>query len=250
MAKQTVGFLGGFQGTLGPAIGYMWNGKWCVRSRPAAVRNPRTEAQVAHREMFKCEMQLAAALGPVIRTTLRDAGRGMGMTSYNVFVSMNQDAFGMSTDDARQAAFTVDWQRLRLGMGGVEPVENPCMTLTEDNVLEVRYEKGYGDSHDRVHMVVYAPGLRRCLMSKPVFRKDKLVAMMLPDRFAGEELQVWLLVQDSEGEWSDSVFVPDQDISPAAQPEGEVPRTSRSGQSEETGVQNDTDDAVGAGDFG
>ena len=96
MAKQTVGYLGGFQGTLGPAIGYMWNGKWCVRSKPGVVRNPRTPEQVAQREMFKREVRLAADLGDTLVRTMREPSREMGMTSYNLFVHVNQQAFSMS----------------------------------------------------------------------------------------------------------------------------------------------------------
>jgi hypothetical protein len=93
MAKQTVGYLGGFQGTLGPAIGYMWNGKWCVRSKPGVVANPRTPEQVAQREMFKREVRLAADLGDTLVRTMREPSREMGMTSYNLFVHVNQQAF-------------------------------------------------------------------------------------------------------------------------------------------------------------
>ena len=60
MARQTAGFMGGFHGRLGPAVGYMWRGVWCVRSYNPHPRNPRTEAQTAHREMFKREVQLAS----------------------------------------------------------------------------------------------------------------------------------------------------------------------------------------------
>jgi hypothetical protein len=95
MAKQTVGYLGGFQGTLGPAIGYMWNGKWCVRSKPGVVANPRTPEQVAQRELFKREVRLAADLGDTLVRTMREPSREMGMTSYNLFVHVNQQAFSM-----------------------------------------------------------------------------------------------------------------------------------------------------------
>ena len=48
MAKQTAGYLGGFSGKLGTAVGYMWNGKWCLRAHNPMVHNPRTEAQTEH----------------------------------------------------------------------------------------------------------------------------------------------------------------------------------------------------------
>ena len=226
------GYMGPFSGTLGTAIGYMWNGKWCMRSRPTAVHNPRTPEQVAHREMFKREVQLAADLRDAIVPSMSDMVRQMGMTSYNLFVSVNQGAFSLVERDrsgANQHAFSlvergrsganqpnevaggvfeVDWRNLRLSLGDVAPVESARSELKEHNVLEVRYDKGRGYSHDLVRLVVYAPGLKRSLMSKPAFRKDKKVAVALPDKFVGEELQVWLLVQSPDGRWSESVWVP------------------------------------------
>lgn len=43
MAKQAGGFLGGFNGRLGPVVGYRWKNIWCVRSQSNDVRNPHTE---------------------------------------------------------------------------------------------------------------------------------------------------------------------------------------------------------------
>ena len=217
MARQMAGYMGPFSGTLGTAIGYMWNGKWCMRSRPTAVHNPRTPEQVAHRELFKREVQLAADLRDAIVPSMSDMARQMGMTSYNLFVSVNQGAFSLVERDRSGAnqpnevaggVFEVDWRKLRLSMGDVAPVESARRELKEHNVLEVRYDKGRGYSHDLVRLVVYAPGLRRSLMSKPAFRKDKKVAVALPDKFVGEELQMWLLVQSPDGQWSESVWVP------------------------------------------
>ena len=213
MARQMAGYMGPFSGTLGTAIGYMWNGKWCMRSRPTAVYNPRTPEQVAHRELFKREVQLAADLRDAVVASMSDMARQMGMTCYNLFVSVNQGAFSLveranQPNEVAGGVFEVDWRKLRLSMGDVAPVESARSELKEHNVLEVRYDKGHGYSHDLVRLMVYAPGLRRSLMSKPAFRKDKKVAVALPDKFVGEELQMWLLVQSPDGQWSESVWVP------------------------------------------
>jgi hypothetical protein len=93
MAKFSNGFMGPFSGKLGPAVGYTWNGKWCMRSYQKYIKNPRTEAQQAHRAMFKQEVQLAARMRQVISRTMTDPARENGMTAYNLFVKINQEAF-------------------------------------------------------------------------------------------------------------------------------------------------------------
>ena len=268
--------MGAFSGTLGGAIGYLWNGKWCMRSRPSAVHNPRTPEQVAHREMFKREVQLAAELRWAVVESMSAMAREMGMTAYNHFVSVNQAAFsgqwpvaggqqaglyssttakrrspspnlgeepgllqsrqGLSssspetgegdpntvrgeeydmktnTKTAAYDTFSVDWRNLRVSLGDLVPVENARMELKDNNVLEVKYDKGHGYTHDLVRMVVYAPGLRKSVVSKPSFRKDKKIRFALPDSFEGEELQVWLTVQSPDGRWSESVYVENEEL--------------------------------------
>ena len=86
------------------------------------------------------------------------------------------------------------------------------MTMTEDNVLEISFEKGHGYSHDQVFAVVYAPGLNNSLMSYPAFRREKHISIALPNNFAREELQVWLLVQSPDNRWSEAVYVDSEEV--------------------------------------
>ena len=123
MAKQMSGILGGYSGKVGPVVGYMWNGVWCLRVHQPRVTNPRTAAQVAHREMFKQEVQLAAKMSWAVGTTLRDEARAIGMTAYNLFVKLNQHAFGMEEE-----RLTVDYGSLILSVGNVATVSLKSMS--------------------------------------------------------------------------------------------------------------------------
>ncbi|MCR5444684.1 MAG: DUF6266 family protein [Bacteroidales bacterium] len=201
MAKQSAGYLGGFSGRLGPAVGYMWNGKWCLRSHQPLVRNPRTEAQVAHRELFKQQVQLAARMRQAVVRSFTELAREAGMTSYNLFVSVNQPAFG-----GAEGVLQVDYSRLRLSIGDVMPVELSELQRTEDNVLRVRYRSAGGSRYDYVYLYVYSPDVEQGYLSAPAYRMDKRLALQLPDALAGHELQVYLLVQSQDGRWSDSVY--------------------------------------------
>ena len=198
MAKQTEGFLGGFRGKLGPAVGYMWNGVWCVRSRNTKPNNPRTVAQTAHRELFKQEVQLAASMRWGVTTCLRDIAREEHMTAYNLFVHANQHAF--SSVDGR---LEVDYSALRLSFGTMPLVEVSELRWSADNVLSVRYKNGPGSNVDYVYVYVYIPELGMEFMSAPAHRRDQRVAVALPNKYAGHEAQVYLMVQNAQtGEWS------------------------------------------------
>ena len=71
MAKLRMGILDGFQGRVGPVVGYRLGSKWIMRRLPQQVCNPRTERQVAHRMMFRDIVRLASALLPALKVGYR-----------------------------------------------------------------------------------------------------------------------------------------------------------------------------------
>ena len=202
MAKQMNGYLGGFSGKLGPAVGYCWNGKWCMRSHNAVVRNPRTEAQQEHRRAFKEQVQLAAQMRMVVTASLTLPARDLGMTSYNLFVSMNQAAF---------AGGGVDYRLLSVSTGALAPVAFGAPSIDEDNVLTVSFEANpmrvRADGYDGVRLYAYCPELKRGFLSAPVYRRAKRIAVQLPDAFAGRELHLYGFVQAEDGRCSESSYL-------------------------------------------
>ena len=231
MAKQTAGFMGGFHGRLGPAVGYMWRGQWCVRAYNPAPRNPRTPEQVAHREMFKREVQLASHMSWAINLSFKEVSYNMGMTPYNLFVHLNQHAFSLVERDqsgANQHAFslvgrdqsganqpnevvdgifTVDYRKLILSTGPLQEAVYEAPEWTSDNVLTVKLGRSSGDRHDYVRLYVYCPDLETGILTAPVYRKAKQISAMLPDRFAGREVHVYGLVYNDEGVWAETTYV-------------------------------------------
>ena len=173
-----------------------------MRSYQRHVRNPRTPEQVAHREMFKQEVQLAARMRWAIVTSMTDTARASGVTSYNLFVRENQQAFGFA-----DGTLQVDYAALRLSMGDVQPVTPEEVTLTDDNVLSVSFDRGSGRGFDLVYLYVYVPDLGSGYLASPVYRRNKHIMLSLPDNYAGHELHAYLMVQSEDGRWSDSVYV-------------------------------------------
>ena len=203
---MTQGYLGGFSGRLGTAIGYMWNGKWCLRSRPAVVANPRTPAQVEHRTLFREEVRLAARMGRGVSVGFTAMARQMGMTCFNLFVSLNQPAFAL-----RDNQLEVDYGALRLSSGPVAPVAFGKASVDENNVLSVEFEKNplhlRAEGYDRVMVYVYCPEAGGGYLSAPVYRRDKRLSFTLPDEFAGLELHLYGIVQDDEGRCAESAYI-------------------------------------------
>lgn len=201
MAKQSAGYMGGFSGRLGPAVGYMWNGVWCVRARQRYPRNPRTKAQVAQRDLFKAEVRLAASMRWAVTTALTESARAAHMTSYNLFVHLNQQAFSLV-----DGQLAVDWSRLRLSVGDVREVSFGQPQWTADGVLTVAFDKCGGANYDRVHLYVYCPSLGQGFLAAPVYRRTKSVSVLLPDEMAGQEVHVYGMVEGERGGWSPTAY--------------------------------------------
>ena len=219
MAKIVQGVTGGFSGSVGPVVGYQWRGRWCMRSHPQAVRNPRTEAQQEHRQMFKEEVQLASRMNWVLKESFNALSLAEGLTPCNFFIRENQHAFAWSDE-----RLTVDWASLRLSMGPVAPVAFGVPELTEET-LTVAFEKNplhvRADAHDKVYLYVYCPEAEQGYLAAPVYRHTQRVSVVLPRTFAGRELHLWGLVEDRQGRWSESVYIGFESLTPNPSPIGE-----------------------------
>lgn len=206
MATTTQGILGGFSGRLGTVVGYQWNGKWCMRSRPQYIRNPRTVAQQARRNLFKAEVQLAAAMRWAVCQGFTSIARAHGMTAYNAFVSINQPCFSL-----QEGEFRVDWANLSLSEGPVAPVIFGAPSIDEHNVLTVSFDRNASARRSRgmdsVYVYVYCPELEQGFLTAPVYRRDRVVSAMLPETFAGHGLVMYGFVQDDKGVGSTTCFI-------------------------------------------
>ena len=202
MAKQSYGILDGYRGTIGTVIGYQWRGKWCLRARPRQVRNPRTEAQQEHRMLFRDMVQLAGKMKQALQTGLHLASLDEQMTECNLFVKINKGRFTPQG---------VDYGALEISRGPVAPVAFTAAAVDERNVLHASFEKNplhlRADNMDEVRVYAYCPALQEGKLSVPVFRRDRQLAMALPDEWAGLEVHFYAFVQDYKKQTSQTIFI-------------------------------------------
>lgn len=205
MAKQYGSYMGGFSGRLGPAVGYMWNGKWCLRSRPAIVRNPRTERQMEQRGLFGDEVRLAARMRWVLQRTLTEPARAAGMTAYNLFVSLNQPAFSLL-----DGQLAVDYASLTVSVGPAAPVQLGTPTVDADGRLAVTFERNplhaVANNYDEVRLYLFCPSLDEGYLTAPVYRREQAISALLPSHFVGRELHLYAFVTDRKGHCSASAY--------------------------------------------
>ncbi len=218
MAKQENGYLGGFSGKLGPAVGYRWKGVWCLRSQPRRVYNPRTELQQVHRAMFKEEVRLAGKMRWAVNIGFKALSDELDMTAQNLFVKANQQAFSMAptlhSDKEAESRLEVDYSQLRISGGPVAPVVVSAWSIDTDNVLNVNFEKNplhlSCNSFDNVYVWVWCPEAGVGYLTNPVYRRMKQLSSVLPSLMEGKEVHVYAFVQDEHGRCSNTAYAVQQ----------------------------------------
>ena len=202
MAKINQGVLGGFSGTIGPVIGYQWRGRWCMRTKPRTVLNPRTEAQQAHRMVFRDMVQLAGQMKEALRQGLHTASLEAQMTECNLFVKLNKECFGEGG---------VDYEGLVVSKGSVAPVDFKEARRDEHGAIHVRFERNpqhmRANAYDEVYLFVYCPAHRRGILSLPVHRHTKTLSLSLPTEWEGLPVHCYGFVTDYAQRASNSSYI-------------------------------------------
>ena len=248
MAKQRYGINDAYRGTVGTVIGYEWRGKWCLRSRPSHVHNPRTEKQQANRSLFRQMVDLAGSMKTALRKGLRHVSLGMHVTECNLFLKRNKGRFSLDAD----GKLSVDWEQLIVSEGTlpaplfVTPTPTPpCregmatqakgMTLQNDNVMRqpvpslqggVAHGAGVGATFsflphaegvracggDEVYVYAYCPEMGEGVLSAPAYRRTGVVTLTLPERWQGKEAVFYGFAVDYEGKASESIYIGRSDL--------------------------------------
>ena len=91
MARLDQGLLGGYSGKLGATVGATWKGINVVRTYQPNVANPKTQAQVDQRQLFRDVTQFASFfLGNLVKPFWDRQAKQM--SGFNAFVSANVKA--------------------------------------------------------------------------------------------------------------------------------------------------------------
>ena len=227
MAKQRFGINDAYRGTVGTVIGYEWRGKWCLRSRPLRVRNPRTAKQQGNRLLFKQMVDLASHMKMALRKGLRGVSLGMHITECNLFVKRNKECFSLDAE----GQMVVDWERLIVSEGEVPAPVFQDILLSQPQAAASSPNLGEGDRRgavveeyvrimfspcaegerasgdDEVYLYAYCPEMEQGVLSAPAYRRMGSVQLTLPERWQGKEVHLYGFAVDYEGNASATVYI-------------------------------------------
>src|ERR1700733_7513786 len=108
------GFMGGFNGLLGPAVGSKWKGKAIIKSRPHKKRTgPTSDAQLQQQAKFTLIVAFLKPLRNLLSLTYKKAAAS-DMSGLNKAFSANKDAV-----TGIYPAFAIDYSKVVLSSGSI-----------------------------------------------------------------------------------------------------------------------------------
>ena len=201
MARQRYGIMDGYRGTVGPVIGYMWRGRWCLRSRPVHVHNPRTEPQQRNRERFRQTVMLASRMKEALRVGMHAASMAAGMTECNMFCRLNS---GLVSAEGR--SMTVDHARLQLSCGPVAGMTVEAVEGDGEGAIALTFSSEGGSGADRVRVYAWCEEREECLLAADVARREGAAAVALPEGWRGCTAHLYLFATDYRGRASATAY--------------------------------------------
>ncbi len=201
MARQRYGIVDGYRGSVGPVIGYMWRGRWCLRSRPVHVHNPRTEPQQRNRERFRQTVLLASRMKEALRVGMHAASMAAGMTECNLFCRMNCGLIG-----AEGGNMTVDHARLQLSCGPVAGVAVEAVEADGEGAIALTFSSEGGSGADRVRVYAWCEEREECLLAADVARREGAASVALPEGWCGCTAHLYLFASDYRGRASATAY--------------------------------------------
>lgn len=199
------GFLGGFNGKLGTAVGSKWKGLNVIRSRPPRKRTaPPSELQLEVQAKFTLMNNFLRPLSDLLDQTFKKTA--IGMSGGNKAFSENKNAITGTAPD-----FTVDYPKVVLSKGSLPNVLSPVATSPTAGKLLLNWTDNSGKkkalSSDLVFVAAYSPDLDEWEFVEEAAARNAGTFTLDLTAFSGKTVQTYMGVFAADGKKvSDSQF--------------------------------------------
>lgn len=207
MARLSSGILGGISGTVGNVVGGRWRGIDYIRSKPASVRNPNTEAQRKQRMRFKLVISLLKKIRPLINIGFANGAKNQTPMNRAMSVNLRQAISGEYPDQK------IDPENVLISDGSLSIGGNPVMDVSQAGSITLNWtsslETGNGSGLDGVIALLYNTDLDEVVYQlHGAAREDETVELQIPETWEGNDIAGYLAFRSETGrEVSPSQFI-------------------------------------------
>jgi hypothetical protein len=198
MAKLRSGILGGISGTVGNVVGGRWRGIDYIRSRPASVKNPNTEAQQKQRMRFRLVMSLLKKIRPFVTIGFQNGSRNQ--TAMNMAMSLNvREAISGTFPDLE-----IDPARLVVSAGDLQGASQSELDVSVAETATVTWlnEAGTGNASDNDGAMVLLYNKEKDAVIYKLHgasREDESVTLVIPSSWSGDSVAGYLTFRSETG---------------------------------------------------
>jgi Family of unknown function (DUF6266) len=185
------GFLGGFKGILGSAVGSKWKKKSVIKSRPPQKRTgPTSEAQLQQQAKFALIVAFLKPLRGLLSVTYKKAAAG-DMSGLNKAFSANKAAI-----TGVYPAFVIDYAEVVLSSGSILNVDVVNATSTVAGKLVFTWTDNSDGvdalSSDTAYVAVYNEQMKRWVQNPKIAARSAGTCTLDVPAFSGKALQTYI----------------------------------------------------------
>jgi Family of unknown function (DUF6266) len=185
------GFMGGFKGLLGPAVGSKWKGKAVIKSRPPKKRTgPTSDAQLQQQAKFTLIVAFLKPLRNLLNLTYKKAA-ATDMSGLNKAFSANKDAVS-----GVFPAFVIDYAKVVLSFGTILNVDVVAAASTVAGKLVFTWTDNSDGvdalSSDLAYVAVYNEQLKRWVQNSKIAPRSAGTCTLDTPAFSGKTVQTYI----------------------------------------------------------
>jgi hypothetical protein len=185
------GFMGGFNGLLGPAVGSKWKGKAVIKSRPPKKRTgPTSDAQLQQQAKFALIVAFLKPLRSLLGLTYKRAAAS-DMSGLNKAFSANKDAV-----TGVYPAFVIDYAKVVLSSGTILNADVATAASTAaGKVVFTWTDNSDGEdalSSDLAYVAVYSEQLKRWVQNPKIAARNAGTCTLDVTAFSGKTVQTYI----------------------------------------------------------
>ncbi len=198
MGKIEQGYLGGFRGKLGTAVGSKWKGINVIRSRPPKKRTaPPSELQLEVQAKFELANRFLRPLNDLLEKTFKKAA--VDMSGFNAALSENlPDAIAGDYPN-----ITIDYSKVMLSKGGLAGVPSPAAASTAAGKLTFTWTDNSGKknalSSDLVFVTAYNEQLNEWDYDPKIAARSAGTCTLDVAAFSGKPVQTYIGLISADG---------------------------------------------------
>ena len=166
-------------GTIDDRVYYKRFGKYYSRNKAKSFKDPKSEAQLRQRALFKAMQHTSSLLGSMLQRGLSKEAHSNGHTEANEFASLNKQYFVFDEGQVR-----IDYPRLLLSTGlvaRVEPIKCSANGLHVEFQFAPCLSAGHSSPDDVVHVYAVEFQVEVCQLVASVSRASGSAVFDLPD---------------------------------------------------------------------